>query len=125
MTLPARTLFVFGCYLAVIGVVLLLSPNTLLVPFGLVPTSEVYVRILGMLALFLATYYVLAARANLVPLIRWSVVLRSLPILFFSAFVLAGLAPPALIAFGVVDLAAAGWTWWALRRAPSPRTTGS
>jgi hypothetical protein len=37
-------------------------------------------------------------------------------ILFFGAFVLAGLASPALLLFGAVDFAGALWTWSALRK---------
>jgi hypothetical protein len=36
-------------------------------------------------------------------------------LLFFIAFVVAGLAPPTLILFGVIDLAGAIWTALALR----------
>jgi len=36
-------------------------------------------------------------------------------LLFFIAFVVAGLAPPVLILFGVIDLAGAAWTALALR----------
>lgn len=36
-------------------------------------------------------------------------------LLFFIAFVIAGLAPPILILFGVIDFAAAMWTLLAIR----------
>jgi hypothetical protein len=38
-------------------------------------------------------------------------------LLFFLAFVLSGLAPTVLILFGLVDLAGASWTAWAMWRA--------
>jgi hypothetical protein len=37
-------------------------------------------------------------------------------ILFFGAFVLAGLVSPVLLLFGAVDFAGALWTWSALRK---------
>ncbi|MFL6199206.1 MAG: hypothetical protein ACJ76J_08525 [Thermoanaerobaculia bacterium] len=47
--------------------------------------------------------------------IRWSVPVRASVIGFFAAFVLLDLTRPVLLLFGLVDLACAGWTAWALR----------
>jgi hypothetical protein len=116
MSRPARTLLLFGCYLLGLATVLLVAPNPLLVLFGIPPTSEVWIRVAGMLLLFLGAYDVLAARAELRPFIAWSVPLRlSVPV-FFGAFVAAGLVPPVLMLFAAVDVAAALWTWTTLRR---------
>ena len=61
----------------------------------------------------------LAARADLRRFIAWSVPLRlSVPV-FFGAFVAAGLVSPVLMLFAAVDVAAALWTWTALRREPT------
>ena len=49
------------------------------------------------------------------PLIRATVYGRTAVFVFFVAFVVMGFAPPMLILFGVIDLAAAAWTWSALR----------
>lgn len=116
MSHPSKTLFVFGCYLAVLGLVLLFIPNALLVLFGFAATQEVWIRVVGMLVLVLAAYDMLAARAELMPFIQWSVPIRASVIVFFAAFVLLGLAPRALILFGLIDLASAAWTWSALAR---------
>ena len=40
--------------------------------------------------------------------------LRASVIVFFLAFVLLASAPSQLLLFGVIDLGAAGWTWWTL-----------
>jgi hypothetical protein len=48
-------------------------------------------------------------------MLRWTVYVRSSVILFFGAFVLLGYAAAPLVMFGAVDLAAALWTYWALR----------
>jgi hypothetical protein len=83
--------------------------------FGLAKTGELYIRIVGMFLLILAYYYARAARQELTGFFHWTVHVRALVILFFVAFVLLDLAEPVLILFGVVDLAAAIWTWLALR----------
>jgi hypothetical protein len=116
MTAAARSILVFGAYLLALGLVLLLSPDMLLRPFGFAPTGEVWIRVVGMLAGILGVYYLQAARAGLAAFFRWTVPVRLSVPLFFAAFVALGMAPPALLAFGAVDAAGALWTWSALRR---------
>jgi len=120
MSKSARSVFVFGLYLAVLGIVLLVTPNFLLGMFGLPITTEVWIRIVGMLVLFLGFYYTQAARKEMTDFFRWTVYLRSTVVIFFVVFVLLGFASPPLIMFGVVDLLGAIWTGLALR---SPKTT--
>ena len=115
MSKSAQSLFVFGIYLAVLGVVLVLTPNFLLTMFGLPATSEVWIRVVGMLGGFLAFYDIQAARHELGLFIEWSVYARGTVILFFAAFVALGFVKPILLLFGAIDLAAATWTWMALR----------
>ncbi len=117
MSDPAKTVFAFGWYIVVLGATLVLAPNLLLTTFGLPPTEEVWIRVVGMLLLFLAGYYFMAARAEWTPFFRASVWFRSLVILFFIAFVVLGLVKPAVLAFAGVDLLAALWTAAALRHA--------
>ena len=120
MSNSARSVFVFGLYLAVLGIVLLVAPNFLLGMFSLTSTTEVWIRIVGMLVLYLGFYYTQAARKEMTDFFRWTVYPRSTVIIFFAAFVLLGFASPPLILFGVVDLLGAIWTGLALR---SPKTT--
>lgn len=120
MSKPARTIFVFGVYLAVLGVTLVAVPNLLLGLFGFAATQEVWIRVVGMLVLFLGAYDLQAGRQEWDGFIRLSVPLRMSVPVFFGAFVLAGLAPPVLLLFAAVDFAAAAWTWLALREARRP-----
>jgi Kef-type K+ transport system membrane component KefB len=115
MSDSARSVFVFGIYLVILGIVLLIAPNILLGLLGLPSTHEVWIRISGMLLLFLAFYYIQAARKELKPFIQWTVYIRSTIIFFFVAFVLLGFVSPVLILPGIVDLLGAIWTGLALR----------
>jgi hypothetical protein len=115
MTKSARSVFVFGLYLLVLGIVLLVAPNFLAGMFFLPSTTEVWIRVAGMLVLFLGFYYTQAARKEMTDFFRWTVYVRSSVILFFVAFVLLGFAGPPLILFGVVDMLGAIWTGLALR----------
>jgi len=115
MTKSARSVFVFGLYLLLLGIILVVVPNFLVGMFSLPRTSEVWIRVVGMLLLFLGFYYTQAARKEMADFFRWTVYVRSTVILFFAAFVLLGFAGPPLILFGVVDLLGAIWTGLALR----------
>ena len=115
MSNSARSVFVFGLYLVVLGIVLLTAPNFLLGLFFLPSTTEVWVRVVGMLVLFLAFYYIQAAHKGMTDFFQWTVYVRSTVIVFFAVFVLLSFARPPLILFGVVDLLGAIWTGLALR----------
>jgi len=116
MSRAAASVFSFGIYLVALGLGLIAVPNLVLAPFGFPPTSEVWLRVVGVLAVALGGYYVLAARAGLEAFFRATVVMRSFAFVCFAAFVLLGLAKPALALFGAVDLAGAAWTATALRK---------
>ena len=115
MSKAAVSVFVFGLYLAMLGIALLIVPNLLLEMFILPPTNEVWVRVVGMLVLFLGFYYTQASRKEMTDFIRWTLFPRSTVILFFTAFVLLDFAKPPLILFGVVDVFGVIWTAVALR----------
>ena len=125
MSRASKSILVFGIYLMVLGAALVIAPNLLLKLFGVPPTTEVWIRVLGMVAGLLGCYYVLVGRERLTSFMRLSVYLRALPILFFMGFVMAGLVKPIVILFGAIDLAGAAWTDQALRldgksSAPAP-----
>lgn len=115
MSYPAKTVFGFGLYMLLLCVPLLFAPNLLLELLGFAPTSEVWVRVLGQLVLYLGVYYVLAARWEARRFMAATVPVRLSVIVFFAAFVAAGLVPPMLLAMGVPDLIGGLWTWHALR----------
>jgi hypothetical protein len=116
MTPAAKSVFVFGLYLVVVGLGLLAVPNPFLAPLGFPPAAdESWLRVLGVLTLCLATYYLVAACANLVPLLRATVFVRVGVFGLFGALVLLNLTPKPLALLGAVDLAAALWTATALK----------
>lgn len=118
MSAAARSVLVFGCYLLVLGVGLVLAPGLLLAPFGFAPSTDVWVHVAGMLVVIIGGYYVVAARAQLQPLLRATIYARFGVLGCFVAFYALHWGPAALLLFGAVDAAGALWTAWALR--PSP-----
>lgn len=122
MSHPGKTVFVFGCYMLLLGVPLLLVPNLLLGLFGFPPTDEVWVRILGLLVLYLGAYYMLAGRKGIDAFIAATVPIRASVIFVFAIFVAAEMVSPMLLVLGLPDVVGAWWTWHALR---SQRLTGT
>ena len=116
MSPAARSVQVFGVYLLVLALVLLVAPNLLLTTFFLPPTSEVWIRVVGMLVGIIGFYYRVAAAAELRQIFVASVYARVAVLVFFGIFVAASWALPALLPFGVIDVLGAAWTWSALRR---------
>lgn len=115
MSKAARTVIAFAVYLLLIGAVLVLVPNLLLSLFSIPETDEVWVRVVGMLAMITGFYYFTSARSGFTPMFRASVYARFSVLAFFVAFVVTGLAPPMLLIFGIIDAVAATWTALALR----------
>ena len=114
MSNSARSVFVFGLYCAVLGIILIVVPNFLLKAIHRPSTTEVWIRVVGMFLIYLGFYYTQAARKKMTSFFRWTVYTRSTVIFFFAAFVLFGFAGPPLIMFGVIDLLGAIWTGLAL-----------
>ena len=56
MSKAARSVFVFGIYLIVLGLGLLLFPNSLLGIISIPSTTEPWIRVVAMLLLILAYY---------------------------------------------------------------------
>jgi hypothetical protein len=104
----------------VMGAVFLLVPNLALPLFGYAPTQEIWIRIVAMLSLALAYFYLQAARAELTPLFRWKVHAHAFGVACMVAFVLLRLAPPALLLLAAADTVAGVWTALALRAQPMP-----
>lgn len=117
----ARSLQVFGLYLCAAGAALLLAPSLLLAPLGLAVPQDVWIRLVGILALALGASDLLAGSDTVVSLIRLSVWRRGVAGVAIAALVMLGLAPTPLLLFAAVDIAAALWTALAMRRAPAPK----
>lgn len=115
MSRPAISAAVWGIYLMLAGSGFLLIPNTLLPLIGLPTTTEVWVRVLGLLAAILGGFFFYCARGNVVPFFRVSVAGRLAFAIGIAALVALGFSGPSLLIFAAADLAGGIWTWLALR----------
>jgi hypothetical protein len=110
MSPAAFSVFLFGIYLAVVGVGFLLIPNTLLPVLRFPKTNEPWIRVLGVVVAVLAFYYISAAQNELMEFFWATVVGRFAVLISFSLLVALKKAPPMLILFGVIDALGAVWT---------------
>jgi hypothetical protein len=109
------SVFAWGVYLAIAGAGFLFIPNTLLPLFGLPTTTEVWIRVIGLLVVILGYYYMYCARASAAPFIQVTVQGRIAFCLGLVALVAMGFSAPGVLLIGTVDALGAAWTWWALR----------
>jgi hypothetical protein len=114
---PAKTIYYFALYLVGAGLTLLLFPSFPLALLSLELEGLAWIRILGMLVLVFAYYYLNLARSEVTDFFRWTVHTRALVPFFFAAFIFLAGMQPVLMLFALGDLAGALWTAWALRSA--------
>ena len=110
MSKSAKSVLIFGIYLAVSGLMLLLVPNALITPFGIEPTNEVWIRLSGILLMALAVYYTLGAKYEIVVIMKATAFIRLTIIFFFTAFAFLNLASPNIIFFSAIDFLGGIWT---------------
>lgn len=115
MSKPAFTVKVFAIYALVLGATLIVAPNLLFAVFHVPQTSEVWIRVAGVLAFNMGVNYWYAAKCEARSLFRVSVYTRTFVLAAFAVFVFLGLVNPVLILFGSIDFFGAVWTHLALR----------
>ncbi len=116
MSKAAVSVFAVGIFLILTGIGFFIVPNFVLSLLRIPPTDEVWIRILGMLVLFIGYYYIIAARKELKDFFYATVSVRLVCFLCFLVLVLTKVAYPVLIIFGIIDLTGATWTIIALRK---------
>jgi len=115
MSAASRSVTWFGFYLYLVGLTLLFFPNVLLSLVQIPETQEVWIRVVGVLALCIGFYYHMCGSKNDLYFVKLTVPVRVFVCICFVIFVLLKLVSPMLIGFGVIDLIGAIWTWSALR----------
>ena len=113
MSTAAKTIIGFGIYMALTGLALAVSPNTLFGLLGLPPTHEPWVRILGMFMMIVSYYYYRTALSEAEAFFRATIHGRTVIGLFLVYLALTG-AGLVLILFAVGEWIGAAITWWAL-----------
>jgi hypothetical protein len=115
MSSASRSILVYSIYVLGLGLTLLLVPNIPLPLVGLPQATEIWIRVAGMTVIFLAIFYMVAARNEVRELFVASIGIRFSVVVFFGAFVAAGLVPWNILLLTPGDVLFAIWTLTALR----------
>lgn len=115
MRSSALSIKAFGVYAVLTGLGLMIAPALFLAPFGIPAPVEIWVRVLGALAIVLGFYYWACGRAGATAFFKASVVGRLLFFALCVLLVLLAAAPLPLLVFGAIDVIGAAWTAYALR----------
>lgn len=111
------SLTVQATYASITALQLIFVPNMLLEIFGFEPTSEIWIRILGITLLSFALVYYGIIQSRDENMLRISIYSRLVVVVGFILLVASGLADTPLILFAGIDLATAIWTWFELKKA--------
>jgi hypothetical protein len=115
MSRTAKSIFAWGILMLVFGTCYLFAPNLFLPLFGFSPTTEVWIRVAGLLIAILGGYYLDCARQNTISFFRATVSGRLLFALGLAVLVGFGFSKPALLLLSAFDTFGALWTWFSLR----------
>jgi hypothetical protein len=121
----SRSIQVFGIYVVLTGLGLTFAPALLFSPLGVPVPAEVWVRVLGVLAIVVGYYYWACGRADAVPFFVASVRGRLVFAALCVVLVVAYAAPLQLLLFCLVDIAGAAWTYHGLRAARAMPAVGA
>ncbi|GAA3248803.1 hypothetical protein [Nonomuraea helvata] len=118
------TMAVFGLISFALGLLGLISPDTMLAMLGFEALDAratgdytlVYMAASSMAAVNMGVYYVFAASANYTPFFRWTVPFRLVTFTVFTTLVLTGAAPGKFIGIGLWEGLGALITGFALWR---------
>ena len=118
MHLASTSIKVFGAYVVLTGLGLVLSPGLVLAPLGIAVPAEVWIRVLGALATVVGYYYWACGSAGDAVFFRASIKGRIGFAALVALLIVAFDAPLQLVLFAAIDLGGAAWTLVALRKAP-------
>lgn len=109
------SLIVQAIYVLITALELICIPNVLLGMFGFPPTSEIWIKVLGIVLIALATVYYGIIKFGNDEVVKYTMWGRIIVGIGFVILVISGQTLPALILFAGIDIATAIWTWFELK----------
>lgn len=110
------SLSVQAIYVLITALQLIFIPNTLLGMFGFEPTTEIWIKVFGVVLLSLTVVYYGIIKYGNDEIVRFTVWSRLLVGVGFILMAVTGVAPMTLILFAGIDVATAIWTWFELKK---------
>lgn len=110
------SLSVQAVYVLITALQLIFVPNMLLSMFGFEPTSEIWIKVLGMVLLSLVFVYYGIIQSGDKNILKMTIYSRLIVVVGFILLVATGQAASPLILFAGIDLGTAIWTWFELKK---------
>jgi hypothetical protein len=117
-----RTVFGHGVYLIVVALLLFFAPGGLRLVLTFPEQFDWWNRILALPVFNLGLFCIGCAIAKSQPLIKLTIAMRMLVVAAVAALVALRAAPPLALGIGVIDLASAALTAWAVATEARKRT---
>ena len=104
------SIYIWGIYVILIGVLLLFIPSKTLILFGHKKPKDHWIRVVGIMALSLGYFYINSAHNEVYSFYWASIYARILGLIGFSGLVAFKITKPKIILFGLIDAMGAAWT---------------
>ena len=101
----------YSFYLFLMGAALVIIPNKLLALFNFAPTSEIWIKMLGLFTFTTGIYYFYASANQQLAFYKATIIGRLFFFLMTIVFVILFHQPPTLALIGSIDLFGAIWTF--------------
>jgi hypothetical protein len=110
------SLVVQSIYVVLTGLQLIFVPNMMLNMFGFDSTSEIWIKVLGIVVMSLSVMYYTISKSGSEDVVRATMFARLFVGVGFTLLALTGQAKPTLILFAGIDIVTAVWTWFELKK---------
>ena len=104
----------WGFYMVLNGLSMIIHPNATLAAMGFELTTEIWIRMVGLLSLVLGFYYIQMGRYYFAPFYTWKIIGHISGILIMTFFYLQDLVPATVFMICFSDALAAAWTAWGI-----------
>jgi len=111
-----KSIFIFGLYSLLMGIILLFLPNLVLPLFNLPVSGEPWLNLLGFVLMCSSYYYIRSALSGNMQFVLYTIHTRFAAPLVVAYLILTGKADWHFLSFGVVDGLGGLWTWFELKR---------
>jgi len=116
MSSAAKTIYFYSFYLFAFGAGMIIVPNILLPLFGFEPTTEIWIRVLGLFTFTTGVYYFQSARNEQLAFFKATIFGRIFFFFIVLVFVFTFHQSYILALIGSVDLIGALWTYYSLKQ---------
>lgn len=116
MNRTSKSIFIFGIYSLLMGIILLFFPNLVLPLFNLPVTGEPWLNLLGFVLICSSYYYIRSAISGNMEFALYTTHTRFAAPLVVAYLISTGKADWHFLSFGVVDGLGGLWTWFELKR---------